>query len=66
MTVQAEHLAGEIQGPWRDHWMSTGGEEYVRSLSRYMRMGLPIFGLVLLLALVAVGLLAWLVVVAVS
>jgi hypothetical protein len=29
-------------------------------------MGLPIFGLVLLLALVAVGLLAWLVVVAVS
>lgn len=63
---EAEHLAAEIQGPWREHWMSTGGKEYARSLSRFMRVALPLFGLILLLALVAVGLLAWLLVIAIS
>jgi hypothetical protein len=63
---EAEHLAAEIQGPWREHWMNTGGKEYVRWMSGAWRVALPIFVLVFLLALVGVGLLAWLVVEAIS
>jgi hypothetical protein len=46
--------------------MNTGGKEYVQWLSRGMRVALPIAGLTLLLALVAIGLLTWLVVAAIS
>jgi hypothetical protein len=63
---EAEQVAADIEGPWQEHWMSSGGKEYVRSSRRFMRVAMPVFGLILLLALVAVGLLAWLVVAALS
>jgi hypothetical protein len=57
---EATELATEIQGPWREDWMGSGGEEDVRSLRRFMRVAFPTLVLVLLLGLVGLGLLVWL------
>ena len=58
---EATELADQLQGPWRDEWLNSGGEEELRSFARLSRWGVPAILLIVLLALISIPLLVWLV-----
>lgn len=59
---EAVQLAADVQGPWRQEWLESGGEAEVRSLERWTNVGVGAVTAVVLLALAWLGLVIWLLV----
>jgi hypothetical protein len=55
-------LAADVQGPWRQEWLKSGGEAETRSLERWLNVSVAAVTVVVLLALVGLGLVIWLIV----
>jgi len=60
--LEANELAIQIEGPWREEWLRDGGSDYLRSIHRFGMWTMLGVSVVLLLALTGVALLVWLVV----
>jgi hypothetical protein len=59
---EAAQLAADVQGPWRQEWLKSGGEAETRSLERWLNVSVAAVTVVVLLALVGIGLAIWLLV----
>jgi hypothetical protein len=59
---EAAQLAADVEGPWRQEWLESGGEADIRSLERWTNVGVGAVTAVVVLALAWLGLVIWLLV----
>jgi hypothetical protein len=57
---EAQQLAADVQGPWRQEWADSGGEAETRSLERWTNIAVSAATAVVVLALAGLGLVIWL------
>ena len=59
---EAQQLAADVQGPWRQEWAKSGGEAETRSLERWTNIAVSAVTAAVLLALAGLSLVIWLIV----
>ena len=59
---EASELARQVQGPWRETWLASGGAEETPKLQRWALGSLVVLVAVALLALMGVAFIVWLLV----